>query len=98
MPDVATTKAPGKATMLPRVIGVVVGIIAPGVVAHPLIVGVDVGSVRMTTFVTEVRMFGCWTRIGAGRSWAVRGDVAATNAMRCTLRWGCFAARQNGCE
>ena len=98
MPDVATTKAPGKATMLPRMIDVVVGIIAAGVMAHPLIVGVDVGSVRMTTFVTEVRMFGRWTRIGAGRSGAVRGDVPATNAMRCTLRWGCFAVRQNGCE
>ena len=76
----------------------VVGIIAPGVVAHPLIVGVDVGSVRMTTFVTEIRMVGCRTRIGAGRSWTVRGDVTATNAMRRTLRRGCFAVRQNGCE
>ena len=98
MPDVATTKATGKVTMLPRMVDVVVGIIAAGVMAHPLIVGVDVGSVRMTTFVTEIRMVGCRTRIGAGRSWAVRGDVTPTNAMRRTLRRGWLAVRQNGCE
>jgi hypothetical protein len=62
-------------------IHVVVGIVAAGVVADPLIVAVDVGSVGMAVFVGKIGMIGSGTGIGPGGGWAVGGNVTAANAV-----------------
>ena len=87
MPDVTAAKATGKATVLPRVIEVVVGIVAAGVVTYPLIVCVNVRSVRVPGLVAKCGVLGCRMPVALYRSWAVGGDVAATNPMRFTRRW-----------
>ncbi len=70
MPDVAAAEAAGKASVLPGMIEVVVGIVGTGVVADPFAVRMDVRRVGMSGLVVEVRSSpgtGCAT--GAG-PWA----------------------------
>lgn len=50
-PNVAAAEAAGETAMLPRMIDVVVGIIAAGVMTDPLAVGMDVRSFGMALFV-----------------------------------------------
>ncbi|MCU1297931.1 MAG: hypothetical protein JWO91_2209 [Acidobacteriaceae bacterium] len=53
-PDVLWTNATIKASMLPRMIEMIVGIVASAVVSHPLIIfGVDVGSIGMFRLIAE---------------------------------------------
>lgn len=62
VPDVAPTKATREAPVLPGMIDVVVRIVAPGVVADPLAVGMDVRRVRVPALVVEVTVLlrGMW--------------------------------------
>jgi hypothetical protein len=87
MPGVTAAKATGKAAVLPRMIEVVVGIVAAGVVTYPLIVRVNVRSVRMPGLVAKCGVLGRRMPVAFYRSWTVGGDVAATSFMRCTRRW-----------
>jgi hypothetical protein len=81
MPDVAAAEAAGEVTVFPRMIKVVVRIVATGVVADPLAIGVDVRSVGMAGFVGEVRSCLRGRRMGrAGRSWTMRGNVLWASA------------------
>jgi hypothetical protein len=81
MEYVAASEAAGKTTMLPRMIEVVVSIVAAGVVADPLIVGVDVRCVGVSTPIAEVGMFGSWTRITSYWGRTVSRYVTAANSM-----------------
>jgi len=84
--DVAATKAASEPAVLPGMVEVVMGVIAAGIVADPLIVGVDVGRVRMSASVAEVGMFGGRVRIASERSGAVGRYVPTANAVRRVLR------------
>lgn len=95
MPDVAAAKAARKAAVLPRMIEVIVGIAATGVMANPFVVGVDVGSVGMARFVGEVWMFGRGARIVMNGSWPVGRNVTTANAARRMLRRRRFAVSHN---
>jgi hypothetical protein len=70
-------EAARKVTMLPRMIDMVARIMATRVVPDPLIVRVNVGSVRMPRLVIEsaVRLFGMPLAPDGGR--ATRRNVAA---------------------
>ena len=94
----AAAEAARKASMLPRMIEMVVGIIAAGVVADPFIVGMDVGGVRVSGLVAEDGMFLDRTRIATERSWTVSGNVSTANAMRWMLRGRSFGPRKCGEE
>jgi hypothetical protein len=95
MPDVAAAKTARKAAVLPRMIEVIVGIAATGVMANPFVVGVDVGSVGMARFVGEVWMFGRGARIVMNGSWPVGRNVTTANAARRMLRRRRFAVSHN---
>jgi hypothetical protein len=79
--DVATTKPAREPAVLPGMVEVVMGVIAAGVVADPLIVGMDVGRVRMSASIAEVGMFGGRVRIASDRSGTVGRYVPAANAV-----------------
>jgi hypothetical protein len=53
-------KAAGKAAVLPRMVNVIVGIIAAGIVTDPLVVVMDVRSFGMTGPIAEGAMVGLW--------------------------------------
>ena len=78
-PDMVATEAAGEVSVLPGMIEVVVGIIAAGVVADPLAVGVNVRNIGVPRFVVEMavvlRRMGCSHRCGS-----VRGNVPAAFA------------------
>lgn len=83
----AATKASGEATMFPRMIEVIVRIIAAGIVADPFVVGVDVRSIGMALLVRVfcgggrgVRRFAAWcaAMISLGRRRAFRRNVSMT--------------------
>jgi hypothetical protein len=65
-PDVLAAKAAVEASMLPRMIEVVVDVSTAGIMSDPFAVGVNVRSVRMPFRVPEV------TGLGRGRLWLSR--------------------------
>lgn len=87
VPDVASTKATCEAPVLPGMIEVVVRIVAPGVVADPLAVGMDVRCVGVPALVVEVTVLlrGMWI-VDWGRP--VRWDMPTTN-FTAVLGKGC---------
>jgi hypothetical protein len=80
MPDVATAEAAGEASVLPGMVDVVVRIVAAGVMADPLAVGVDVRGVGAGA-VVEVSVFLDWRGMGIPHwSRAVERDVGGAAA------------------
>jgi hypothetical protein len=53
MEHMAPAKAAGEVAVFPGMIDVIVGVVAAGIVAHPLVVVVDVGCLRVTWLITE---------------------------------------------
>jgi hypothetical protein len=82
-PHVALADASDEAAMLPGMIKVIVGIIAAGIVAYPLIVGVNVRSFGVAgpvgIFWSLLRCVVLWR---PGRSRTVSGDVPSADAGR----------------
>ena len=84
-------KAAGEAAMFPRMIEMIVGIIAAGIVADPCVIVVDVRSFRVIGLIAEGRariflgagfgsaIFRTVRRGISGGCWAVRGNVTAAD-------------------
>ena len=72
----------GEVAVFPGTIEMVVGIVAAGVVADPLVVGVDVWSIRVAFLIDEFGMLGRGARCAVHRRGTVGGDVAAAYAVR----------------
>jgi hypothetical protein len=91
----ATSEPASKAAMLPRMIEVIVRIVAAGIMANPPVaVGVHVRNVGMPLFVGKVAVFRCRMSSPAHGRWTVRGNVAASDAAGSTASW-LIALRQN---
>jgi hypothetical protein len=81
MPDVATAEAAGESSVLSGMVDVVVRIVAAGVMADPLAVGVDVRGVGVSGAVVEVSVVMGWRGTGIPHwSRAVGGDVGGAAA------------------
>lgn len=97
-PDVTAAKAAGKASVFPRMIEMVVRVVAAGVMADPLAIGVDMRRVGMTGVVVEVTVllrgrgmrFVNWSR-------AVGGDVRGAAADFMVLGIGCERNQEADC-
>jgi hypothetical protein len=76
---VAFAEAAGEVPMLPGMIKVIVRIIRAGIVADPLIVGVDVRSVGMAIFVDVFWRCGMLNRLGWSRP--MRGNMTPSDAV-----------------
>jgi hypothetical protein len=76
VPDVPAAESAGEVAVLPGMIEVIVGIAAAGVVADPFVVGVNVGSVGMSSFVAEMAVVLRWMRCAYGRR-TVSGNVSS---------------------
>ena len=57
-------EAAGKAAVFPGMVHVIVGIIATGIVADPLVVAMDVRGFRMIGLITEGAMLVLWAAFG----------------------------------
>jgi hypothetical protein len=68
--------------MFPRMIEVVVGIVAAGVVPNPLVVGVDVRRLRVPALIRVRGMFRSGMRCASDRSRAVRGNMSTAQIGR----------------
>jgi hypothetical protein len=80
-PHVALADASGEAAMLPGMIQMIVGIVAAGIVAYPLIVGVNVRSFGVAGFVGIFwSLLRCRVCLRPGRSRTVSGDVPSADA------------------
>jgi len=79
-PRVALADATGEAAMLPGMIKVVVGILAAGIVAYPLIVGVNVRSFGVAGSVGIFWSLWRCAVLRPGRSRTVSGDVPSADA------------------
>src|ERR1700722_4800573 len=81
-PHVALADASGEAAMLPGMIKVVVGIIAAGIVAYPLVVGVNVRSFGVAGPVGIFwSLWRCTVLWRPRRSRTARGDVPSADAV-----------------
>jgi hypothetical protein len=81
-PHVALAEASGEAAMLPGMINVIVGIIAAGIVAYPLIVGVNVRGFRVAGSVGIFwSLLRCAVLLRPGWSRTVSGDVPSADAV-----------------
>jgi hypothetical protein len=81
MPDVATAEAAGESSVLSGIVDVVVRIVAAGVMADPLAVGVDVRGVGVSGAVVEVSVVMGWRGMGIPHwSRAVGRDVGGAAA------------------
>jgi hypothetical protein len=79
-PDVVAAETAAEAAMFKRMIEMIAGIIAPGAVADPRIVGVHVRSFGVATFVGIFRGFlGCSVLLGPSRWRAVCGNMAVAD-------------------
>jgi hypothetical protein len=80
-PDVTATESAGEASVFPRMIKMVVRVVAASVMADPLAIGVDMGRVGMTGVVVEMAVLlrGRGMRRLSG-SWAVGGNVRGATA------------------
>lgn len=96
MPAVVAAESAGKASVLPGMIDVVVEIVAARIVADPLAVGVDVGSIGMSGFVVEMTVLLNRVRSAHGRG-TVGGNVS-TAADSTMLREGGEGKQQAECE
>jgi hypothetical protein len=82
-PHVALADASGEAAMLPGMIKVIVGMVAAGIVAYPLIVGVNVRSFGVAGFVSIFcSLLRCGVRLRPDRSRTVSGEVPSAEAVR----------------
>jgi hypothetical protein len=80
---VALADASGEVAMLPGMIKVIVGIIATGIVAYPLIVGMNVRSFGVAGFVGIFwSLWRCPVWLRPGRSRTVSGDVPSADVLR----------------
>ena len=80
VPHVALADAAAETTMLPGVIKVIVRIIAAGIVAYPLIVGVNVRGFGVAALVGVFRRFlRCDVLLRPGRRRAVSGNMAVAD-------------------
>ena len=79
-PDVAAAEASGEAAMFPNMIEMIAGIIAAGLVADPLIVGVNVRCFRVAGLVGKFRSF-LWRSVLRRPSWwrTVSGNMAVAD-------------------
>jgi hypothetical protein len=79
VPYMAFAEATGEVPVLPRMIQMIVGIIAAGIVADPSIVGVNMRSVGMAIFVDVF----WWCRMLHGLGWSrsMRRNVAPADAV-----------------
>ena len=66
------TDTAGEASVLPGMIDVVVGIVTAGFMSNPFIVGVNVGSFRMSLLVREPAVFLGGRLLGPGRLFSAR--------------------------
>src|ERR1019366_7147797 len=57
VPDVAAPDTTGQATMLPRIIQMVMRVVPAGIMAHPLSTGMYVRSIGMSCLVVELAVF-----------------------------------------
>lgn len=57
VPDMAASDTAGEVAMFPGMIQMVMGIVAAGIMANPLSIGMDVGSIRMSFLVAEFAVF-----------------------------------------
>lgn len=90
-PLMAAADAAGEAAMLKRMIDVIAGIIAAGIVADPLIIGVDVRGIRVAISVGISRGFLLWRALRflrrsalvvllrTGRRGAMSGNMAVAD-------------------
>jgi hypothetical protein len=78
-PYMAFAEAAGEVPMLPRMIQMIVGIVAAGIVADPLIVGVNVRSVGMAIFVDVFWRCRMLNRLGWSRP--MRGNMTSSDAV-----------------
>jgi len=90
-PDMAAAEAAFEAAVLPGMVEMEAGIVSSGVVAHPLAVAMDVGSLGMAFLIAEgglcLGLTGCAMKSGR----AMLGDVSAADgvaasAMSAVLR------------
>src|SRR5215469_2856303 len=75
MPHVTAAKAAGETPVFPRMIQVIVAIIAARIVPNPLPVRVYMRSVRVTLFVIERSVFFGGMRCIPHRRWAVSRNI-----------------------
>ena len=76
----SATDTAGEAAMLPRMVQMVMRIVAAGIMAHPFPTAMYVGSIGMSSFVVEVAMFLDRVRSGYSRRAVCRNvHTAATD-------------------
>jgi hypothetical protein len=73
MEDVPRAEAATEVPMFPRMIQMVVGIVASGIMAHPVPVRMYVRSVRMSRSIPEIGRLGCAMFLRPGQSLLARG-------------------------
>jgi hypothetical protein len=90
MPATDTT---AEAAMLPRMIQMVMRVVAAGIMADPLFTIVHMGSIRMSRFVVEAAVFLGWMRRRSFRR-AVLRNVCAAADLRPGAAAGVFMLRE----
>jgi hypothetical protein len=81
-PDVSAPETAGEVAMLPRMIKVVMSVIAAGIMAHPFSAAVHVRSIGMPFPVAEVAILFGWTRILCARRTVSRNVSTTTTDLR----------------
>ncbi len=81
MPHMPAAEAAGEASMLPGMIEVIVNVIPAGIVADPLAVGMNVGSIGMPHLVVEVLAARGNRMRSARRSGTVCGRACAASTL-----------------
>ena len=81
MPNVASSKATSKATVVERMVYVESLIVASLIVAHPLAIVVYMGRLRVTRVLIG---WGLTGSIASVRSWSVGGNEAAADPISAT--------------
>lgn len=96
-PNMVAAKAASEVSVLPGMIEMIVNIVRAGVMPNPLVVGMDVGSLRMSFFVREAGVLRGCSMVTSSRGWTVRGNVSATDSMSATAMAALFLRnRQEG--
>ena len=81
-PHVAAAETAGEAAMLPRMIQMVMRVVAAGIMAHPLSIGMHVGSFGMSFLVVEFAVFLGRMWSGYFRRTALRNVLMAATDLR----------------
>lgn len=85
-PYMATAEASGEMAVLPWMVKMETGVVASIIVADPLAVSVDVGSLGMTFLVAEILFRGTlMRRRGVGWCRTVTGNVTAADSMAAAV-------------